>query len=78
MGMFDTVYFSCECGEELYDQSKAGDCTLAAYGISELPAEIAKDLHGETYECGSCGKTTTLIIAPRQQMTVEMIAHTSR
>lgn len=32
MGLFDYYIYNCPwCGEEVEDQSKAGDCTLSVY-----------------------------------------------
>lgn len=55
MGMFDSVYVDCKCGEKVEFQSKAGDCLCHDYTIYDLPHEIALDLNKEVQECGKCG-----------------------
>ena len=57
VGMFDSVYIECpKCGSDVEFQSKAGDCTLASYGMHDVPPEIAGDLHGQSQECRNCGR----------------------
>jgi len=56
MGMFDSVYVKCKnCGEFVEFQSKAGDCNLDEYDISNCPPKIAGDIAGETQLCRNCG-----------------------
>ena len=57
MGMYDIVETHCSCGHILQVQSKAGDCMLDTYNLSEVPGSIAHALHNEKIECGVCGKT---------------------
>jgi hypothetical protein len=59
MGMFDSLYVDCSCGKKVEFQSKAGDCTLARYTISDCPDAIAGDLIDKTEWC-NCGKSLTL------------------
>lgn len=72
MGMFDTVYAHCECGELVEFQSKAGDCNLASYGSGEVPTEIAKDLEGTYETCKSCNTDVFLWIKPLSTRAVPM------
>lgn len=61
MGMFDSVYVFCpNCGDEVEFQSKAGECVTEEYYLHNMPAEIAKDICGDSLVC-SCGKLLTLI-----------------
>lgn len=56
MGMFDTVYVRCECGDRAEIQSKAGECQLYDYQAQEgVPTEIARDIRGQTARCRGCG-----------------------
>jgi hypothetical protein len=62
MGMFDSVYTHCKnCWEQVEFQSKAGDCRLASYHLSQslVPVEIALDLDGKSVTC-KCGAVITL------------------
>lgn len=65
MGMFDSVVGKCPyCGTENELQSKAGECMLRSYNLDtadKVPIQIARDLHGSTETCYSCGKPFTLI-----------------
>lgn len=57
MGMFDSVYFKCpNCGEEIEEQSKAGECILHNYDPDSVPYEIAINLNNEKSKCYECGK----------------------
>lgn len=55
MGMFDSVRASCKCGGIIEFQSKAGKCELKDYPIDAVPAEIARDLKGQSEVCPECG-----------------------
>ena len=62
MGMFDTLSVPCpRCGKEIEYQSKAGDCTLADYNLSNVPASIAGDVNGEVEQC-ECGAEVKLLV----------------
>lgn len=55
MGCFDTVHFLCpNCGAEVSEQSKAGDCALADYWLHRIPTEIALDLQRHGVDCPKC------------------------
>lgn len=59
MGMFDSVIIYCpNCGTQIEFQSKAGDCNLRSYTLSDIPSTIAADLIGD---CASCSKCKRLI-----------------
>lgn len=54
MGMFDEVLITCPyCDEYTIIQSKAADCLLITYRITELPNSIKHDIIG-THYCDSC------------------------
>jgi hypothetical protein len=62
MGMFDSVYTTCKnCGTQVEFQSKAGECRLASYHLSQslVPVGIAVDLDGKSVTC-KCGAVITL------------------
>ena len=55
MGCFDTVKFKCpNCGANMEEQSKAGDCYLKDYNMHSVPIVIAEDLSGESITCPEC------------------------
>jgi len=55
MGCYDTVHALCrQCGGEMEIQSKAGDCMLQDFDLSDAPPAILGDLHGETLACRRC------------------------
>lgn len=60
MGMFDSLYVPCACGEEVEFQSKAGDCALERYTLSNCPPRIAGDLIGQSQTC-RCGKSEIIL-----------------
>ena len=61
MGMFDTLRFNCRnCGEELDEQSKSGECMLNNYTIENCPASILADLNGTIVTCNKCQTDNTI------------------
>lgn len=61
MGLFDSVYVDCpRCGNSIEFQSKAGECVMASYRPSAMPAVIAADLSGQSEWCADCGASVTL------------------
>lgn len=54
MGMFDSVYIDCECGNAIELQSKAGACNLESYRLEEAPPQILGDLAGQIAVCEKC------------------------
>lgn len=55
MGMFDSVWFKCpNCGEEIEEQTKIGDCILANYNEDKVPVEIAHYLLHSELKCYHC------------------------
>jgi hypothetical protein len=59
MGMFDSLYVDCKCGEKVEFQSKRGDCALHEYSLQDCPPNIAGDLVGQSERC-KCGCVITL------------------
>ena len=60
MGMFDIIHIECpSCGEQVYFQSKAGDCIMNGFLLCNIPPKIAADLDGKSEVC-ECGKTLTI------------------
>lgn len=56
MGTFDTLVVRCRnCDELLEFQSKADDCFMRNYTLSDVPPKIAVDLAGEVQDCSNCG-----------------------
>ena len=60
MGCFDTLTVRCPCGGEIKLQSKAGDCTLSEYDLSDVPVEILGALNGCGGPCPKCKRMLTL------------------
>jgi hypothetical protein len=71
MSLFDRVWVKCPCGQSLAFQSKAGDCSLNDYELSNVPVKIAGDLIGESERC-ICGRLITMrgdvILIPEESM----------
>ena len=59
MGMFDSLYIECQCGERLEFQSKRGPCQCNEYTLGDCPSAVAGDLMGESQRC-KCGRVATL------------------
>jgi hypothetical protein len=59
MGMFDSFWHPCRCGEDVEFQSKAGECALHDYrlGSNPPPPAVAGDLNGQSSTCRNCGRT---------------------
>lgn len=54
MSMFNTVIFRCpECGGEILDTTKSGDCLLREYSSWHVPPEDVKGLE-EELTCDHC------------------------
>ena len=58
MGMFDEIIAECpECGAELYDQIKGGECMLERYDVDEEHClRDALLLDGSYLRCNKCEK----------------------
>ena len=63
MGMFDSVWVPCSCGDRIEFQSKAGERILANYTVSNAPAAVLGDIKDQTAKCPSCGKSATVRVA---------------
>lgn len=57
MGMFDSVYHLCKCGDFVEWQSKVGNCMLGSYNKELVPVGIAKDINNKIEKCIKCGRT---------------------
>jgi hypothetical protein len=58
MGMFDSIIFKCpNCGQDIEDQSKAGECLLYQYDQSAVPLKIAGDILNDEMYCENCKET---------------------
>lgn len=76
MGMFDSVFYRCECGSDVEWQSKQDECYLKVYSPSNVPSRIAHDINGETQRC-KCGRKYTIhgaYLPERVAMVVEPMA----
>jgi len=62
MGMFDSVFYTCECGAFVEWQSKVGHCCLAQYGKNQVPVEIAKDINNDIVRCEKCDRKYIITI----------------
>lgn len=60
MGIFDSLYVVCRCGEEVEFQSKADDDAYCRrFDLTNCPPVIAADLIGDSKDC-QCGRTITI------------------
>lgn len=60
MGLFDSVYVKCKCGEDIEFQSKAGESYMASYTLENAPNAIKGDLVDRSESCQKCGEPTTI------------------
>ena len=68
MGCFDTVWFNCPaCGQEMSEQSKAGDCLLRDYSLFDAPPSILGSLADEQVHC-KCGKVWVIKVQTLAQL----------
>lgn len=73
MGVFDTVWVTCPYCSEITDlQSKAGNCTLSNYGLSDAPLSILGDLSegGGWRECSHCKEKIEIAVTERPKFSV--------
>jgi hypothetical protein len=59
MGMFDSLLVECTCGRTVEFQSKAGDCALHRFSLSDCAPAVAGSLIGESRAC-ECGRKVKL------------------
>jgi len=77
MGVYDEVYAVCaNCGERVYFQSKAGDCSMGSYSPDDVPIAIAADLDGDSQGCTNCEATVLIETIPEPIKTIRMQATT--
>jgi len=63
MGMYDSVIVYCpNCATANEFQSKAGDCLLNEYSLSDAPPEILLDLKGKIQICQNCKKLIGIVV----------------
>jgi hypothetical protein len=63
MGCFDTFHVNCpKCGTRHSEQSKAHDCGLRDYDLTDVPVAILADVSRKTFHC-DCG-TSFKVHAP--------------
>jgi hypothetical protein len=60
MGMFDSLYITCKCGNQIEFQSKAGPCILKEYNQFDVDPAVAGDLNGTSEQCQKCGRYATI------------------
>jgi hypothetical protein len=61
MGLFDSLYVDCPCGQEIEFQSKADpDRYCRRFSLADCPANIAGDLIGDSEKCSKCGRYATI------------------
>jgi hypothetical protein len=72
MGLFDSVWHDCTCGESVEFQSKAlPDCYLRSFPLEAVPIEIAHEINGEIKKC-KCGKEWQITASFQIPETVQM------
>ena len=55
MGMFDSIYFKCECGAKIEAQSKSGECCLEVFDYENVPFDVAIDANSHApFICHRC------------------------
>jgi hypothetical protein len=60
VGIFDSLYVECPCGEKVEFQSKASeDKWCRSFTLADCPPEIAGDLLGDSEKC-KCGRVITI------------------
>ena len=58
MGMFDSIYFNCECGHQIQAQSKSGDCIMGWFNYEDVPLNVAIDANRHSpFICEKCGSS---------------------
>jgi len=62
MGMFDSLYITCQCEEQIEFQSKADKCLLNSYSLHDVPKSIAGDLDGQIERCPKCGRSYQIVV----------------
>ena len=61
MGMYDSLMVDCpKCGKPVEFQSKAWDCCLDSYKLSDAPTAILVDVMNEPRYCEKCGQWIAL------------------
>lgn len=77
MGMFDSIYFECpECGSEIEEQSKAGDCYLHRYTGDDVPLAIAADIQDNIVWCQNleCGRSWVIrAVTPIKSIEMKLV-----
>lgn len=56
MGLYDSLYWRCGCGQLLEWQSKSGECSMTGYHLGNLPADVAGGLADDVQRCENCGR----------------------
>lgn len=71
MGMFDYVIITCaECGNQIEEQSKAGQCFLNSYKLEDAPLSILEDMEYKSpIRCEKCGHYNYIKI--KKEFTIE-------
>lgn len=66
MGMYDTIVVDCpKCGEELYFQSKSGECCLAHYSLDKCPEDVLYNANRHSPIKCECGESYSIDIENR-------------
>lgn len=66
MGVYDTIVVVCpKCTEELYFQSKSGDCCLANYSLDKCPKDVLHDANRHAPIKCDCGESYSIDIENR-------------
>ena len=57
MGSYNSVFFTCLCGNEIEWQSKAGDC-ISSYtvGVDRICVKVADNIDDEIQHCSVCNR----------------------
>ena len=65
MGMFDSVFVGCpRCGKETELQSKAGDCYMQRFSLTDAPEKVIRDIAQYEPTTCDCGLRFRVIVQP--------------
>lgn len=67
MGMYDTVIVNCPaCGEELFFQSKSGECLLRDFTLNNCPNDVLLNVNRHAPIKCDCGTLCEVDIERRK------------
>jgi hypothetical protein len=73
MGLFDSVLGHCSCGGIVEFQSKAGECLLKVFPMTEVPVDIAGHIEGDRSVCDLCHQVYEITYMPQTRVEMKML-----